>query len=254
MEPGPDRYGRIAYRNLIAWPERLTREAPLLQRVLEGAPSRRVLDLGCGSGEHARFLASLGYEPTGVDASSSQVAAARQADPDGSYVQGSLTALVDLVAPGFGAAICVGNTLPHLTEEEGLRRCFEGLADRLLPGGVLLLQILNYDRILDRGDRTFPLVVRPGEEGTETVFLRLMTPKADGRLTFTPATLRWRPGAEPPLELISAEEIQLRGWRRAELESLLRHSGFDVREVLGGMAGDPWSPASQDLVLVAARA
>ncbi|HCZ33247.1 MAG TPA: hypothetical protein DHV93_07195 [Holophagaceae bacterium] len=253
MEPGPDRYGRIAYRNLIAWPERLTREAPLLQRVLEGAPSRRVLDLGCGSGEHARFLASLGYEPTGVDASSSQVAAARQADPDGSYVQGSLTALVDLVAPGFGAAICVGNTLPHLTEEEDLRRCFEGLADRLLPGGVLLLQILNYDRILDRGDRTFPLVVRPGEEGTETVFLRLMTPKADGRLTFTPATLRWRPGAEPPLELISAEEIQLRGWRRAELEALLRGAGFEVREVLGGMAGDPWSPASQDLVLVAAR-
>lgn len=254
MEPGPDRYGRIAYRNLIAWPERLTREAPLLQRVLEGAPSRRVLDLGCGSGEHARFLASLGYEPTGVDASASQVAAARQADPDGSYVQGSLTALADLVAPGFGAAICVGNTLPHLTEEEDLRRCFEGLAGRLLPGGVFLLQTLNYDRILDRGDRTFPLVVRPGEEGAETVFLRLMTPRADGRLTFTPATLRWRPGAEPPLELISAEEIQLRGWRRAELEALLRGAGFEVREALGGMTGDPWSPASQDLVLVATRA
>jgi SAM-dependent methyltransferase len=253
VEPGPDRYGRLAYRNLIAWPERLTREAPLIQRVLEGAPSRRVLDLGCGSGEHARFLASLGFDPTGVDASASQVAAARQADPEGSYLQGSLTALADLVAPDFGAAICMGNTLPHLTEEEDLRRCFEGLAGRLRPGGVFLLQILNYDRILDRGDRTFPVMVRPGEEGAETVFLRLMTPRAGGRLTFTPATLRWRPGAEPPLELISAEEIQLRGWRRAELEALLRGAGFEVREALGGMTGDPWSPASQDLVLVAAR-
>ena len=257
MEPGPrDRYGRLSYRGLIAWPERLKREEPLFQRVLEAAPSRRVLDLGCGTGEHARFLASLGFEVTGVDASPAQVEAARGADPGGRYVQGSLTdlaELVELVDPGFGGAICVGNTLPHLTEEDDLRRCFTGLADRLLPGGRFLLQILNYDRILDRGERTFPVLVRPGEDGAETVFLRLMTPRPDGRVVFTPATLRWRPGAEPPLELVSAEEVQLRGWRRAEVEALLREAGFEVREVLGTMTGDPWSPTSPDLVVVAAR-
>lgn len=251
MEPGPgDRYGRLVYRGLIAWPERLKREEPLFQRVLEGAPSRRVLDLGCGSGEHARFLASLGFDVTGVDASPAQVEAARGADPEGRYVLGSLTALAALVEPGFGGAICVGNTLPHLTEEDDLRRCFAGLADRLLPGGRFLLQILNYDRILDRGERTFPVMVRPGEDGAETVFLRLMTPRPDGRVVFTPATLRWRPGAEPPLELVSAEEVQLRGWRRAEVEALLHAAGFKVREVLGTMTGDPWSPTSSDLVLV----
>jgi SAM-dependent methyltransferase len=251
MESGRDRYGRLSYRSLIAWPERLKREEPLLRRVLEGGSSRRVLDLGCGSGEHARFLASLGFEATGVDASSSQVEAARGADPEGRYVQGSLTDLAGLVEPGFGGALCVGNTLPHLTEEEALRRCFEGVATRLLPGGVFLLQILNYDRILDRGERTFPVLVRPGEEGAETVFLRLMTPHADGRVTFTPANLRWRPGAEPPLELVSAEEVQLRGWRRAEVEAQLTAAGFEVRETLGTMTGEPWSPTSADLVVVA---
>ncbi|WP_291272379.1 class I SAM-dependent methyltransferase [Geothrix sp.] len=246
-----DAYGHLSYRGLIAWPERLKREEPLFRRVLEAAPSRRVLDLGCGTGEHARFLASLGFEPTGVDASPSQVEAARLADPEGRYVQGSLTALSGLVEPGFGAALCVGNTLPHLTDADDLRRCFSGLASRLLPGGRFLLQILNYDRILDRGERTFPVMVRPGEAGAETVFLRLMTPRPDGRITFTPATLRWRPGTESPLELVSAEEIQLRGWRRAEVEALLRESGFEVREVLGTMTGEPWSPASPDLVLLA---
>ena len=70
-------------------------------------------------------------------------------------------------------------------------------------------------------------------------------------MVFTPATLRWRPGAEPPLELVSAEEVQLRGWRRAEVEALLREADFEVREVLGSMTGDPWSPTSQDLVVVA---
>jgi SAM-dependent methyltransferase len=253
VEPGRDRYGRISYRNLIAWPERLKREEPLLRRVLESAPSRRVLDLGCGTGEHARLLASLGFETTGVDASPSQVEAAREADPGGHYTQGSLTALADLVEPGYGGALCVGNTLPHLTEEDDLRRCFGGLAGRLLPGGVFLLQILNYDRILDRGERTFPVLVRPGGDGTETVFLRLMTPHADGRVTFTPANLRWRPGAEPPLELVSAEEVQLRGWRRVEVEALLRIAGFDVRETFGTMTGEPWSQTSADLVMVAQR-
>ena len=249
-EPG-DPYGRVHYRHLIDWTQRRLREAPLVQRVLEGAPSRRVLDLGCGTGEHARFLASLGFEPTGVDASPAQLASAREADSQGRYVQGSLTDLADLVEPGFGGALCVGNTLPHLTEDADLRRCFEGLAGRLLPGSPVLLQILNYDRILDRGERTFPVTVRPGEDGAETVFLRLMTPRADGRVTFTPATLRWRPGAEPALELVSAKEVELRGWRRAELEALLTAAGFEVRETLGTMTGEPWSPTSPDLVVVA---
>lgn len=253
-EPGSsDAYGRIAYRDLIAWPERLRREEPLIRRVLDGAPSRRVLDLGCGTGEHARFLASLGFEPTGVDASEAQVAAAREADPGGRYLQGSLTALHALPEADFGGALCLGNTLPHLTEEADLQACFDGLADRLLLGGALLLQLLNYDRILGRGERTFPVVVRPGEGGAETVFLRLMTPGPDGRVAFMPAVLRWRPGAEPPLEVVSAPEVGLRGWRCSEVEAALKACGFEVREVLGGMTGDAWSPASPDLVVVALR-
>lgn len=253
-KPESDAYGRIAYRSLIAWPERLQREAPLLQRVLEGAPSRLVLDLGCGSGEHTRFLNALGFAATGVDASPSQLAAARAAEPEGRYVQAGLTELATLIGAGHGGAICLGNTLPHLCEEDAVRAFFGGLAQCLLSAAPFLLQLLNYDRILDRGERTFPVVLRPGETGAEsTVFLRLMTHHGGGRLTFTPATLRYRPGAEAPLELIAAHDVPLRGWRRAEVETLLSDSGFRVREVLGTMTGEAWSAGSSDLVLVAER-
>jgi SAM-dependent methyltransferase len=249
----PDAYGRIAYRGLIAWPERLQREAPMLQRVFGGAPSPRLLDLGCGSGEHARLLASLGFQPTGVDVSASQLEAARAVDPGGHYLQASLTKLPAELA-GQGGALCVGNTLPHLCEEADLRAFFSGLATCLLPDAPFLLQLLNYDRILDRGERTFPLVLRPGEGGEgETVFLRLMTHHGEGRLSFTPARLRYNPGSAQPLELLAAHEVPLRGWRRAEVEALLAGSGFRIQEVLGGMIGDPWSTTSSDLVVLAVR-
>jgi SAM-dependent methyltransferase len=249
----PDPYGRIAYRGLIAWPERLQREAPLLQRVLEQGPSRRVLDLGCGSGEHTRCLTALGFQVTGVDASASQLEAAREADPQGRYLRVELTALAALEA-NQGAAICVGNTLPHLCEEVEVRAFFSGLAGRLAPGAPFLLQLLNYDRILARGERTFPVVLRPGEgEGGDTVFLRLMTHHGEGRLTFTPAHLRYRPGTASPLEVVAAHDVSLRGWRRAEIEALLGESGFRLCEVLGTMTGEPWSPSASDLVAVAER-
>lgn len=252
---GPsDAYGRLAYSGLIAWPERLAREAPLLQRVLEGAPSRRLLDLGCGSGEHTRFLGSLGFEVTGVDASPAQLEVARAADPAGAYVQAGLTDLPGRIPAGQGGALCLGNTLPHLQEEGEVLAFFGGLAACLAPRAPFLLQVLNYDRILDRGERTFPAVLRPGQApGEDTVFLRLMTHHGGGRLTFTPANLRYRPGAEPPLELIASHDVPLRGWRRAEVEALLRTAGFQVREAFGTMTGDPWTAQSSDLVLVATK-
>ncbi|WLT31023.1 bifunctional 2-polyprenyl-6-hydroxyphenol methylase/3-demethylubiquinol 3-O-methyltransferase UbiG [Geothrix sp. PMB-07] len=245
-----DSYGRLDYRGLIAWPERLQREAPLLQRVLGSAPSKRILDLGCGSGEHSRFPQSLGFEVTGVDASASQVQAAREADPAGHYVEAGLVELEGVVEPGQGGALCLGNTLPHLCEEAEVRAFFSGLARCLLPGAPFLLQLLNYDRILDRGERTFPVLLRPGaHEAEDTVFLRLMTHHGQGRITFTPARLSYRPGTADPLALIAAETVNLRGWRRAELEALAEGTGLQVREAFGSMTGEAWSPMASDLVL-----
>jgi glycine/sarcosine N-methyltransferase len=222
--------------------------------VLESGPSRQVLDLGCGSGEHTRFLKAMGLEATGVDASPSQLEAAREADPEGRYIQAGLTELAKVIEAGQGGAICVGNTLPHLCEEVEVRAFFSGLARCLLPGAPFLLQLLNYDRILDRGERAFPVVLRPGEgEGEDIVFLRLMTHHGGGRLTFTPATLRYRPGTEAPLELVAAHDVSLRGWRRPEIESLLRDTGFRVRDVFGTMTGEAWSNLSADLVVVGER-
>lgn len=251
--PDPnDPYARLSYRRLIAWPARITREAPFLREVLAVAPSRRLLDLGCGTGEHARFLQEEGFEVTGVDASEAQLAQARDAGPGPEFVKGDLAALGEAVTGSFGAAISVGNGLPHLFEDP-MARFLAGLAKVLLPGAPVLFQLLNYDRIHDGRVTSLPLNVRE-DEAERVVFLRLMDPRPDGSVLFNPTTLRWRPGAEPPVEVVTGKNVLLKGWRRAELEAALGAAGFRVEEVFGGMRRETWDAAtSPDTVVLARR-
>jgi SAM-dependent methyltransferase len=247
-----DPYDRLSYRRLIAWPARITREAPFLREVLASAPSRRLLDLGCGTGEHARFLQEEGFEVTGVDASEAQLAEARGAGPGPEFVKGDLAELSAAVSGPFGGAISLGNGLPHLDAGQ-MARFLGHLAALLLPGSPVLFQLLGYDRILDARVTSLPLNVRE-DEGERVVFLRLMDPRPDGTVLFNPTTLRWRPGEEPPVEVVTGKNVLLKGWRRAELEAALAEAGFRVEEVFGGMRREAWdAAASPDTVVLARR-
>jgi SAM-dependent methyltransferase len=57
------------------------------------APGRLTLDIGCGEGRVSRDLRELGHRVVGVDQSSSMIAAAREADPEGEYVEADAAAL-----------------------------------------------------------------------------------------------------------------------------------------------------------------
>lgn len=238
---------------MIAWPQRLQREAPLLDKTLSRGPSRRLLDMGCGTGEHSRFLVAQGFQVVGVDVSPSMLASAREERlPAGlNFVEGDLSRIQEIVDGRFGGAICLGNTLPHIRKRSQLRTLFSGLRAKMEPGAPLIVQLLNYERIFERGERYLPLNFRT--DGDETiVFLRLMELQEDGQVLFFPSTLKLVPGCDPPLEVKSAKEVRLRGWRAGELEEALEVAGFCQRQLLGGFAEEPFEPlGSRDLILVA---
>jgi SAM-dependent methyltransferase len=247
-----DPYSRVDYRRLVAWPQRIEREWPFLERAL-GA-SGRVIDLGSGTGEHSRFLASKGFEVVGIDASPAMLSRATDTPLPSNltFVEGDITDVERLTSGIFDGAICLGNTLPHLRDLTAMARFAAGLRRRLRPGAAFLLQVLNYDKVLDGGQRSLPLTFRKDEGEGEIVFLRLMTPQPDGSVVFTPTTLRYRPEGDPAVEVVSARNVQLKGWRRRELEDTLDAAGFTRREVFGTVGNVPFDPTtSPDIVIVA---
>ncbi len=107
-------------------------------RVLGDLRGRRVLDLGCGSGELSTQLAAMGARVTGVDLSPELIAVARtRAELDG--VAGSTEFLVaDVEAagvPGSGYDVVVAwQVLHHVS----LAPALAAIRGALRPGGLLV--------------------------------------------------------------------------------------------------------------------
>jgi SAM-dependent methyltransferase len=255
--PDPqDAYARLQYRRFVAWGERIRREEPFLLGVFASGPERSLLDLGCGTGEHAIHFARAGFRVLGLDLSASllEEAAKQAGGAPVRFVAGDMGRLREVVREHFGSAVCLGNTLVHLQEEHELRAACREVHEALLPGGSWVVQILNYARILDSGERHLPLNFRPDGDG-ELVFLRLVRPLADRRIQFIPTTLRVDPQADPPVEVKATHVVMLRAWMREDLQEALRAGGFTTLRWYGDMCGTAFDPAtSGDLVCVATRA
>jgi len=252
-----DLYSRVDYRRVIAWEARIRREGPFLLRLLADAPDDSVLDLGCGTGEHVAFFAQQGARAVGIDRSASMIEAARAHEHagHGRFLVGEARDAPELLTQeeGFGLALCLGNVLPHVVESAELTALLDAARRVLRPGGLFLVQLLNYERILSQDVRHLPLRFRPGEAGQEVVFLRLLKPGPDGSLLFFPTTLVLDPDAEEPVRVQGSKRVPLRPWTRAELGPAFDAAGFDLRWY-GDMAGGGFDARdAPDLVLVARR-
>jgi SAM-dependent methyltransferase len=104
----------------------------------------RILDVGCGIGRHALFLARQGFEVLGIDASPSALAEARsQTTPELrlAYRQRAYFELEDLPANGFGAVIA-WNVIYH-GDGELARLSVEQFHRVLQPGGLYVGTMLS---------------------------------------------------------------------------------------------------------------
>ncbi len=254
-----DPYSRTDYRRLIGWQARIERERPLLESLLTDAADRSVLDVGCGTGEHTAFFGSLGARAVGVDRSESMLAKARDhaREQHVRFLHGDACDLGATLAgeQPFALAICLGNMLPGVLEVEALQRFLGGVRNALRDDGALLVQLLNYERILDQGVRHLPLNFREGDTPEEEiVFLRLIKPISAERVLFCPTTMVLDSSSEEaPVRVESTQRIELRPWTRPDLTQQFEQAGFRLT-CYGDMQRNKYDPTnSTDLVIVAHR-
>lgn len=128
-------------------PPPVDREVAFVRRHMPLPVHRRVLDVACGVGRHARALAAQGYEVLGIDSSEAAIRAAREGAPEGArfrvHDQGGLDALGE---SDFDGVICLWQSFGFADPDEN-RVILEAMTRRLRPGGRLLLDLYNRDAL-----------------------------------------------------------------------------------------------------------
>ena len=250
------------YDTFVDWKKRLLREAPFFGARFEAHGVRRVLDVGCGSGMHAIMWAKWGLDVVGADPDESMLAQAEinraAAQPEVDAVGGSVT----FIASGFGelerlglgcfdAVTCTGNALPHVAGVAGLHVALTDFALVLRPGGIVVLHLLNHDRLIAGQVRSIAPVVRDTDEGTR-VFLRVMD-YAPGEILFDFVTMERPAGARES----AAWEVASRRSAHTALPAdvllpALRDAGFAEVARYGKHDGSPFDVEKDESVIVVA--
>jgi SAM-dependent methyltransferase len=222
-------------------------EADDVVRALEGLlPSggtRRVLELGVGTGRLALPLAARGLEVWGIDNSSPMLA--RLAEKPGSekvhVVVGDFADVDALVDGTFDLIFVAFNSLFELPDQDAQVRCVEGVSHRLAPGGAFVVEALAPD--LTRLEQTVAAVT-VGED------------RAVLQATRHDPSSQQVVGADVTVD--SAGAVQLSPWTIRyvsvpELDLMARLAGLRLRNRWGGWHRQPFTAASSFHVSVYVR-
>ncbi|MFC1947276.1 class I SAM-dependent methyltransferase [Chloroflexota bacterium] len=121
----------------------------LIQKQCPG--TGRVLDLCCGTGEHAIKMTEMNYQVTGIDLSKDMLAVAgEKAEKSGLSIDFIYGDVYDFEASTkFGAAYCLGYTLLYMTTHQKAMSFFDAVHKTLEPGGIFIVDFINGWSIAD---------------------------------------------------------------------------------------------------------
>jgi SAM-dependent methyltransferase len=234
------------YDSIVCWERRLARETPLFERLFEEHGVTSLADVGCGTAKHAVTFAGWGIEVWGLDPDEGMLAAARgNAHDAGANIHFALAGFGEVArtAGQVDAVTSLGNAFMHAGDTVGVGRALADFAAALRPGGLLVVHMLNQDRIENQGLRSLPPIVRSTPDG-ELVVLKLIDHEDDSFI-FEFVQMRRLP-REPEAAVDEPSEWVIEPRRSRHLKILsdtmrseLESAGFAQVRVLGDHTGRP---------------
>jgi ubiquinone/menaquinone biosynthesis C-methylase UbiE len=213
-----------------------------------GVNGGTVIDLACGTGSILFELLELGFDVIGIDASPEMLSIAHQKafEKDISPPLLLCQRMQELDLYGTSeAAVCILDSINHLTDPKDVQNTFKGLHFFLEPGGIFIFdvntlykhrEVLGNNTFVQEYDDVFCVWQNSYDDSEKTV---------DINLDF----FEERNG----VYLRSSESFTERAYSLEDLKSWLSKAGFEVLAVYDDMSTKPICATSQRAVFVTKR-
>lgn len=210
-------------------------------------PQDKVLDVACGTGSYTIALRKEGILSCGLDLEESMIRIAeKKAEEQG--IQGDFIVSnmldMDLVHEGgLRRIFIIGNSLVHLNSLNQIKSFITTAINLLNEDGDLVIQIINYDRILKEHIDHLPTIHVPEISLT---FERNYTYDAEAHLVDFSSKLTLQGETEEASVLLFPLKSEV-------LVHLLMEAGFEEIHLYGSFKKDPYTDSSLPLIVVAKK-
>lgn len=218
-----------------------------LLRDIAGNHPKKIIDIACGNGVYAADLAKQGHEVLGIDLSFSMIQKAHElAVKEQVNVElrtCSMLEIDEVVSKPCDMAFCIGNSLVHLRTLKEIQSFFNLAYGVLNNEGKLVIQIINYDKVIDKGVSALPTIENKEKE---LIFERnYILDEAKEQLEFKTVLTIQGKKCENSVNLIPL--------RKNQLVSIMESEGFKIEAVYGNFNKEPYNPDESFQCIVVAQ-
>lgn len=241
-----DLYNRQIYFDLYAEEDTVLAKTEVedIINLLGLKTGQTVLDVGCGYGRHAVELAKRGFLVTGIDLAPKQIdAAVRRGDDMGVDIRFILGDAREMeFREKFEIVLSLFLTFGFFDEEADNQKMLSRMADALQPGGMLLMDLWNREKMI----RDFsPYLVEERPDGIR-IEKRWEFDAWNGRLN-------WVNEVTFPDGRKESWDHSVRAYTLVELKRMYETTGLRIEDVHGDFKGNEYSLESPQMILQARK-
>lgn len=204
----------------------------------------KILDVGSGTGTYSIPFARIGYKVFSFDYSEEMVDIMIEKGVNlDKFIpfKFDMDKIDEIDNDEFELIYCIGNTLVHLGSKEKIRNFFKNSYGKLDDEGSLIVQIVNYDRVLKNNISELPFIDRADQGITfrRTYELEddMVNFIGDLKVTINDNTEEFR------------NSTLLLPILKEELDDYAKVAGFETIEYYGSFAGADYTEDSTALIM-----